>query len=132
VARRCLSHAPIPKLRSPTILRPRKTDKQKARIQRAKSSYPKRKQLVSITQGVVKKKENALTKLVAIETRRSREAGNRRRREDGFAGGQASGKPLERMLDVIARIIVFAKLKLTNCAPIPGLPAIGFLLRTVG
>jgi hypothetical protein len=41
-------------------------------------------------------------------------------------------KPPEQMLDVIVQIRVIAKLKLTNCAPIPGLPAIGFLLRPVG
>jgi hypothetical protein len=42
----------------------------------------------------------------------------------GTGGGLISN-----ILDAPSQISLFGKLKLTNCAPIPGLPAIGFFMR---
>src|SRR5260370_31935801 len=37
--------------------------------------------------------------------------------------------PASAIVDATFRIMLFRKLKLTSCAPIPGLPAIGFFVR---
>jgi hypothetical protein len=39
------------------------------------------------------------------------------------------GKPAT--LDTTGQLSLFAKLKLMNCAPIPGLPEVGFFARQV-
>jgi hypothetical protein len=53
----------------------------------------------------------------------------RNRSRDRFCARAQPSEPARWTLDANLEISVFGKLKLMNYAPIPGLPAIGFLLR---